>query len=93
MSQPFHLAKPAKLASRRHFANLGFQDCTKIRHAAVDELHSIENTRDKIAKNLLTFAVAGVKTHSFLDSFAVVPSRQRLKSEASSLRLLLRERT
>ena len=93
MSQIFCLAKPAKLACPRHFANLGFQDCTKIWHAAVDELHSIENTRDKIAKNLLTFAVAGVKTHSFLDSFAVTLGRQGLKAEASSLRLLLRERT
>jgi len=74
-------------------AKLDFQGCTKIRHAAVDELHSLENTRDKIAKKMLTSTVAGVKTHSFLDSFAVVPSRQRLKAEASSLRLLLRERT
>jgi hypothetical protein len=73
-------------------AKLGFQDCTKIRHASVDELHSIENRGDKIAKKMLTSAAAGVKTHSFLGSFAVVPSRRRLKAEASSLRLLLRER-
>jgi hypothetical protein len=59
----------------------------------VDELHSIENRGDKVAKKLLTSAAAGVKTHSFLDGFAVVPSRQRLRAEASSLRLLLREQT
>ena len=59
----------------------------------MDELHSIENRGDKVAKKLLTSAAAGVKTHSFLDGFAVVPSRQRLRAEASSLRLLLREQT
>jgi hypothetical protein len=37
----------------------------------VDELHAIENTGDKIVKKFLTSAVTGVKTHSFLDSFAV----------------------
>ena len=47
----------------------------------------------KLRKKMWTFAAAGVKTHSFFDSFAVVPSRQRLRAEASSLRLLLRERT
>jgi hypothetical protein len=56
----------------------------------VDELHSIENRGDKVARKVLTSSVAGVKTHSFFDSFAVVFSRQRLRAEASSLRLRLR---
>ena len=52
--------------------NFGCQGCTKIRHASVDELHSIENRQDKVAKIFLTSAVAGVKTHSFFDSFVGV---------------------
>jgi hypothetical protein len=35
----------------------------------VDELHSIENKRDKTAIISLTLKTGGVKTHSFLDSF------------------------
>jgi len=46
--------------------------CTKIRHASVDGLHSVENKQDKVAKIFLTSALAGVEPHSFFDSFVSV---------------------
>ncbi|MDR3747748.1 MAG: hypothetical protein P4M04_06305 [Acidobacteriota bacterium] len=44
--------------------------CTRFRHTPVDELHSIENTRDKVSLKSLTSKIEGVKTHSFFDNFA-----------------------
>jgi hypothetical protein len=49
--------------------NRAANDCTKFWQWPVDELHSIENTRDKVAIISLTLKIGGVKTHSFLDSF------------------------
>ncbi len=43
----------------------------------MDELHSIENTEDGVAKILLTSLIGGVKTHSFFDKF---PGSSRLAS-------------
>jgi hypothetical protein len=43
--------------------------CTKIWHAPVDELHSIENKANTFMKIPLTSSLAGVKTQSFFDKF------------------------
>jgi hypothetical protein len=42
--------------------------CTKSGQWAVDELHSIENTRDKVSLIFLTLKIVGVNTYSFFDS-------------------------
>jgi hypothetical protein len=51
----------------------------------VDELHSTENKRDKVAKKELTYKMGVVKTHSFFDSFSSFPVGSKSGAEASSL--------
>jgi hypothetical protein len=43
--------------------------CTNSGQSLVDELHSIDFTRDKSARFCLTLNLKGVKTHSFFDNF------------------------
>ena len=51
----------------------------------MDELHSIENTGDKVAQKFLTSEIEGVKTLSFFDSFKVHLVGGESGTEASSL--------
>jgi hypothetical protein len=66
----------------------------------VDELHSIENTRDKSARFSLTKNMGGVKTQSFFDISNVFPiggasgarasgHRPKARADASGVRLSL----
>jgi hypothetical protein len=45
------------------------KDCTNSGQGLVDELHSIDFTRDKTAHFCLTLKFKGVKRHSFFDNF------------------------
>jgi hypothetical protein len=54
-------------------ADCGPRRCTESGQAAVDGLHSKENTRLKVCDFRLTVSIEGVKRHSFFDSFQVFP--------------------
>src|ERR1017187_1428294 len=76
---------PQKSRTRAHAIKSLFYSCTKFWQAPVDELHSIENTGDKVAQKFLTSEIEGVKTPSFFDSFEVHPVGGESGTEASSL--------
>jgi hypothetical protein len=59
--------------------------CTKFRHPPVDELHSLENKRDKIAKKWLTYKIGVVKHTRSLTVSKVLPVGGKSGAEASSL--------
>jgi hypothetical protein len=50
---------------KRRAAKNGNRDCTKFWHPPVDELHSIENTADKIARKELTYK-SGTRTNTLV---------------------------
>jgi hypothetical protein len=64
---------------KSHSRKIASGGCTIFRHLAVDELHSIENRRDRVATNLLTSPLGGVKPESFFDSFGSSKSRSELQ--------------
>jgi hypothetical protein len=75
------LRRGAALKPQKYWMNSGTEnradnDCTKSWQGPVDELHSIENKWDRVAKIWLTLKIGGVKTHSFLDSFQGSGSEQ-----------------
>jgi hypothetical protein len=64
---------------------LRFRDCTIFWHAPVDELHSIENMRDRDVHFLLTSKIQGVQHTRSLTVSKVFPVGGKSGAEASSL--------
>ena len=68
------VAEAAKIAYATQLGNAASGSCTKFRQAPVDELQSIENKRDRVAKIILTSPIGGVKHTRSSTSFQVLRS-------------------
>src|SRR5208282_2942138 len=59
--QRLRLHQRSKIAAQTQLTKNRSYTCTKFRHPPVDELHSIETKRDKIAKKELTYKTGASK--------------------------------